>query len=69
VIESSDRARLTPESLAQLGRACLFRRQHLDRDVAIERQFVRQVHCAHATATQQSLNPILQTCRSFQSFA
>jgi len=55
-IESSGRARLTPESLPQVRRACLFSGQYLDGHVPIEIQLVRQVHGARAAATQQSFD-------------
>src|SRR5262245_61140811 len=60
MIETRGNARFALEAIAPLRRTGLIRRQDFDRDIAVERQFMRQINGAHSAATKQSLDPILK---------
>ena len=53
MVERRDRPRLALEALADCGFGGELRRQHLDRDVAIEPRVAGAIHLAHAAGAEQ----------------
>ena len=63
-VRASRRKRSRPSrDSAALGR------QHLDRDLAVERELAGQVDRAHAAAPEQALDPVLESDRRFEGGA
>ena len=63
VTQARGGACLAPEAFPHLGRARVLGGQHLDGDIAVERELVGQVDGAHPSAPEEALDPVLKTDR------
>lgn len=66
MIEARRRSRFAPEAFAEVRRSGVLGREHLDGHVAIERELVRQIDRAHAAASEQPFDAVLEADCAFE---
>jgi hypothetical protein len=69
MIEARGGPGLPNEAFSRVRCDSVFRRQNLDGHVAVESEFMCEIHRAHAAPAQQSLDAILETDRFLQGIA